>query len=364
MIYVPLLKTRQEELNVALDMNNYFSDEIIPLFEIINEQYETRYKINPITKAFLLEKRGKRNAKIKETPTDADIITLDNINELVEDKKAFIDYFRFTIEKYGKNFDFSKVELAWKLSGDSDLYKKKLLEVSKYENLIPTISIKSGFEMKKNELKSLLKELQSRNDIVALRITDEFLDLYSELIINDLRHTDYFLFDIGEQNPNSKIMEFDEVKDINIKARTILLNSPRKANIKNGDYEEFGITELIDNSARELFREYEFDGFGDYCGLKDALPTTGGSNGTGAALSLIYDYEKNGFYSFLNPDTSRGMRGYYKIIPVILSKKNILDPLDICPAIEKVEDLKGPGNWCTWHNITATRYIFQIYHNI
>lgn len=364
MIYVPILKTRRQELSVSKEMNYSFSDKIIPLFEILTDIYETKYKVDPITDTFIMERKGKRKMRIKEIPTDADIITLDFVSKLMGNKKAFIDYFRFTIEKYGKNFDIGSVDLAWKLSRASVLYKKRIKEISEYSNLIPIVSIKSGFVFGKNELEELLIELQSKNEAIGLRITEEYLEEYSEIITNVLRSTDYLLFDIGEQNPTSKIMELEEVMELEISAKAILLNSPRKSNVRNGEYKEFGITELIDNSVREMFSEYGFDGIGDYCGLKDTLPSNGGSNGTGAALALLYDYEKNGFISFLNPDTSQGMSGYYLIIPVILSKKDILDPLHNCPAIRKIEKLEGSGNWSTWHYITITRYIHQIYSNI
>lgn len=44
MMYIPMLKTRLEELKVAKEMQSCFSNNIIPLFEIINELYETTYK--------------------------------------------------------------------------------------------------------------------------------------------------------------------------------------------------------------------------------------------------------------------------------------------------------------------------------
>jgi len=364
MIYVPMLKTRQEELRVSTEMNYCFSDNIIPLFEILTDKYETKYQIDPITHTFVFEQKGKRRRRVKEEPTESDIITLNFINELIKNKKAFIDYFRFTIEKYGNNININKMNLAWKLSRDSAVYKNRIKEISNYSNLIPTVSIKPGFAFGKNELEEFLVELQSESGAIGLRITEEYLEEYSGLIKKVLRGTDYLLFDIGEQNPISKIMELEEVMELELNAKTILLNSPRKADARNGEYEESGITELIDNSVREIFSQYEFAGFGDYCGLKDTLPSNDGSNGTGAALALLYDYEVNGFYSFLNPDTKQGMSGYYKIIPVILSEKDLLDPLHNCPALKKIEELEGSGNWCTWHNITATRYIHQMYSNI
>jgi len=365
MIYVPLLKTRQQELSVSKKMNYCFSENIIPLFEILTDKYETKYKIDPITHSVIVEQKGKRKMRIKEVPTDSDIITLDFINGLLGDKKAFIDYFRFTIEKYGKNININKTDLAWKLSRDSELYKNRIEEISKYSNLIPTVSIKQGFDFKKSELEEFLVKLQSENEIIALRITEEWLEKYRGIIKNILRYTDYLLFDIGEQNPNSKIMELEEVMELEISAKKILLNSPRKSDVRNGAYEEFGITELIDNSVREIYSEYGFQGIGDYCGLKDTLPSANeGSNGTGAALALLYHYEENGFYSFLNPDTSQGMSGYNKIIPIVLSKKDIFDLAHNCPAIQKIEKMNKSGNWSTWHNITITRYIHQIYSHI
>jgi hypothetical protein len=301
--------------------------------------------------------------RIKETPIEADIITLDYISDLMGNNKAFIDYFRFTIKKYGKNINIRSTELALKLSRNSVLYKKRIKEISKYSNLIPIVSIKPEISFGKNELEEFLIELQGENEAIGLRITEEYLGGCSELIKNVLRYTDYLLFDIGEQNPTSKFMELEEVMDLEASAKTILLNSPRKSGAKNGDYEELGITELIDNSAKDEFNKYGFIGFGDYCGLKDNLPLNG-SNGAGAAHALLYDYKENEFYSFMNPNSSEGVFGYYKIIPIILNKKDILDPLHNCPGIQKIQELVSSGSWCTWINIIITRYIHQMYTNI
>lgn len=364
MIYVPILKTRREEMNVSEKLNYCFSDKIIPLFEVLNDRYKTTYKIDPETQDYIHIRKGKRNMRIKEHPTEADIITLNFINDLMRNEKAFVDYFRFTIERYGKNIDISKTELAWKLSRDRNLYKNRVKDISRYENLIPVVSIKPGFSFGKKELEELLIELKDANESIGLRITEEYLKEYSILIKSALRVTDFLLFDIGEQNPTSKIMEMEEVMELECEAKKILLNSPRKADLKNGEYEKMGFTALIDNSAREVFDEYGFEGFGDYCGLKDALPANDGSNGTGAALALLYSYTQNAFYSFLNPDTSKGMSGYHEIIPLILSKKEFLDPLNSCPAMNKIKELETSGNWSTWHNVNITRYIHQMYCNI
>lgn len=375
MIYVPIFKVRTEEMLVSKKMNYCFSDNIIPLFEILKDQYKTRYQVDPITQEYIYEQGNKRKKRIKEEPTEKDIITLDYISNLINNKNAFIDYFRFTIEEYEKNMgskkiknvDISKMQLAWKLSRNTTLYIEHECNVSKYENLIPTISVKSYFAFKKDQLQKLLLNLQEKSKSIALRLTEEFLDEYCDLIKDTFRETDYLLFDIREQNPISKFMELDEVRKLKFKGKKILLNSPRKASINNGDYEEQGVTELIDNCAREEYINYDFHGFGDYCGLKDELPTRGNTAGKGAALALLYNYNDNSFYSFLNPDTKQGISGYKKIIPLILSKKHFFDPINSCPAIQKIETMRKEGrcgNWRSWHNINMTRYLHQIYYNM
>lgn len=363
MIYIPILKTRAEELRVVYNMNECFSDKIIPLIEVIAEKYRVTYKTDA-NGEFIRQKHGKRMLKIKCKPTERDIITLSNINELIGNKKVFIDYFRFSLEKYGKNIDFNSAELAYNLNNDYDLYKKKVLSVTQFQNMIPVISVKPSFDISKQELIAFLNQLQSKSQQVALRITEEWIAKYKEIIENVLRQEDYLLFDVEEQNPESKFMEIEELKGYQANCNIVLLNSPRKLSVKNGEYPERGITDLINNCAKDIANEYQLDGYGDYCGLKDTMPLNNGSNGTGAALALLYDYESNAFYSYCNHDTSLGTHGYRTLIPLIKSDEIILNKDGDCPGYKKIYQLSGSGNWNTWHHINAARYIYQVYKNM
>jgi len=159
-------------------------------------------------------------------------------------------------------------------------------------------------------------------------------------------------------------MEYEEIKAINTQARIILLNSPRKENIHNGAYPVNDLTDLIDCSAKDIAFDNNFSGYGDYCGLKDALPTKGGSNGTGSAIALFYDYANNKFHSYVHLDTLEGLGGYRYLIPIILSESAALDPDGDCPAINRIKGMSSSGNWSTWHKLNATRYIYQVYKNI
>lgn len=362
MIYVPILKTRSEELRVAKEMNLCFSDKIIPLFEIINELYRPTYKRNS-NGEFVYEQRKMRKVRVKADPTEDDIITLQKINDYVAGKLIFIDYFRFSLKKYGKNISFKKAELSFNMNNDLELYKTKLLETTKYSNMIPVISLKPDCEFPKSEFSIFVSKLQSKTQHIALRITEEWME-YSKKVIQSMRETDFLLFDVEEQNPELKFMEIQGLLDMQANCKLILLNSPRKIALKNGEYPEHAQTDLIDNCARVVAEDNEFDGYGDYCGLKDAMPTDGGSRGTGAALAFLYDYKQNVFYSYCNRDTSLGVRGYAKLIPLIKADEPLLNPRGDCPGYEKIHLLEGTGGWKTWHNINAERYIHQIYKNI
>lgn len=364
MLYIPILKTRREEYSIVKEMQNCFSYKIVPMFEIISEKYRVQYLTDETTRKFLYIKKGKRNYKIKKEESPEDVITLQYISDLINGKTAFIDYFRFSIEKYGRNIDVRRAELAQHLSNDFDLYKGKVLSVSEYPNLIPVISIKKEFDIPDGQLCGFIDELQSSAGSIAIRITEAYIEEHIGLLKQKLRPADYFLFDIEEQNPETKFMEIEEIQEYDLKSAIILVNSPRKLSVRNGEYPEHDITDLINNSARIIASNNKFAGYGDYCGLRDQMPMRDGSNGTGAALALLYDFEENAFYSYSNHDTSLGSAGYLTLIPLIKADKRILDPFNDCPGYGKVEKLESSGNWSTWHHINAVRYIYQTYKNI
>ncbi len=363
MIYIPMLKTREEELRVIQNIKGCFSDKIIPLIEVISEKYKVVYETDK-NGELIRQKQGNRMVKVKCKPTEQDIITLPFINELVDNKKVFIDYFRFSLNKYGRNINLNSAELAYNLNNNYELYKEKVLSITEYKNMIPIISVKPEFDIPKSELMVFLGQLQSKTEQVGLRITEEWIDKYEDIIKKCLRESDFLLFDVEEQNPEVKFMEIEMLLEYQPKCNVILLNSPRKLSIKNGEYPERGTTDLINNCARDIAGEFQLYGYGDYCGLKDTMPLKKGSNGMGAALALLYDYDSNEFYSYCNHDTSLGTRGYRILIPLIKADEMMLNRDADCPGYEKINGLSGSGNWNTWHHINALRYIYQVYKNM
>lgn len=323
-MYIPILKTRRTEIATARDLSYCFSDEIIPMFEVINQTYG-----------------------------------LDTIQEVMKGKKAFIDLFRFSVNKYKNNINIKKVEYAWNLS-DNVFYMKELEKIDNTHNFIPVISLKTYFEISKYELNKLINELQKKHQSIAIRITDEYIDIdqYND-VYTRLRSNDYLILDIQEQNVDSKFIELQDFSELQILAKKVILNSPRTRERKNGEFSK-GIINNIDMSLVDKYKEYNAEGYGDYAGLKDDLPHSGGSMGRGNALALLYDYKINKFICFINEDITKGVKGYIEVKKEILKKENIMNPGNDCPAFEKIKSITC-GTWSTWLEITAKRYIHQVY---
>lgn len=331
-MYIPILKARRTEKGVIKKLSYCFSDKMIPLIEIINDKSD-----------------------------------LEKILSYIDEKKVFVDYLRISSTKYGNRYDPSSVVLSLKVSRDESEYINCLKESLKYTNVIPVISINYGYEISELTLIELYDNLSSNNKSVALRIIPSLVDKYNNFIQNKLEKKDYLFFDIGETSILSREMELEDLSNMNIDAKKIILNSPRKSSLNNGEFEENDISVLIDNAVAKEYNKFNFEGFGDYCGYKDVLPRKNGSKGEGAAIALIYDYKINQFYSFVEKNTKLGVRGYNKVINDILQKRNVISDFDNCVAMKEVERLNispKKGNWAVWIGITMIRYIYQMYLNI
>lgn len=364
MIYIPMLKNRKKvEMAAAFQIKECFSEKIIPLFEIIAEEYNIRYETDSEGN-YIKELHNTRWMKKKSDPVEEDIITLPYLNELIDHKKMFVEYFRYSIKKYSKKVKIKSARVAYDISNDYTLYKKKVLSVTQYSNMIPVISVKPEFDIPQSELIHFIAELKQKTDSIALRITEEWISPYKDIICKHLTEKDYLLFDVEEQSPSLKFMEIEELMGYHAKCQMVLLNSPRKVKIHNGEYPEHDKTDIIDNCAREVAGENHMTGYGDYCGLKDVMPINDGSSGKGAALALLYEYKENIFYSYCNHDTNKGQKGYMDILPLIIKDEKTLNPGNDCPGYKRIHLGNGLKGWNTWHKINVVRYIFQTYQNL
>jgi len=310
-MYVVMMKTRPEEFRVSSTMAQFFSDEIIPLFEILKDEYQKHYKRDPITGELIYEiDEGKtRRHRVLLPQKSEDLITLKKLNERISGKKAFIDFYRFDSSVHEKKIKTAYATLPLALRIFSQ-YKKRLLEISKFPNFIPVISIRNKSNLTQDEVLTLITDLKTANtpSPIAVRIDIREFDEYKHILKQLLDIQDYFLLDIGTMGLASVKDQIEEISKSDIHGTKILLNSPRKSSpISNADYEEEDYTDLISCEVNNAFEKFGFQGYGDFGGLKNDFPTEGGPT-KACALALLFDAEKNKYMSFMNSDNILSLR--------------------------------------------------------
>lgn len=365
-MYIVIMKTRTEEYKVVKEMSRYFGDHVFPLFEILKDEYTPRYKKDLDTGRIVYEiKEGKtRRSKIQLPEREEDRTTLQDIERLTSGKIAFIDFHRYGSKKKRGRQNRTYIKLPLELAANFELYANRLLEVTNYHNLIPVVSIMQKPDDNRVGIMNLVQRLKESGHRVAVRISIEKFEEYGDRLADYLQDTDYLMVDIGRQKISSLNPVLSMIQQSDIRAKRILLNSPRDYKLNNGDYEIEGYTDLIDCSACSDYAQIGFSGFGDYGGLKDLLPENTGGGGNGSALALFYDRYVNKFFSIMNQDSTIGTKGYRDVIARIMQRKVEFDPENDCPAIRKVENLwvtGKTGGWATWIWVTLSRYIHQQY---
>lgn len=355
MIYVPIVKNRKAEKGAISKCVECFGKSIIPYFEIIDDQYVQRYLLNSKGERVMELKTGnKKRTPIKLENNEDDICTLDEIDKIVGHKSCFIEYFRYSQDEYpDSSIDPTKAKLARELSFNFAKYMKRTVGICEYENFIPIISIKKGFQTSHTDLSDLITRIRERGHNIGIRIQIGLFDEYKEIIENELSKDDYFFVDIGESPYRSQVFLLQDVEDSKIGARCILINSPRHRKDIKKDYQLDGWEPLINNNVAEKYVEYGFCGFGDYAGLKDALPER--IPVRSVVLALLYNKDNHMFWSIKSQQIGDGAEVKKKA----LEYAAIFDAEKTCRGYKEIRRI-SKGNQCNWNEITVIRYIDQI----
>ena len=338
-MYIPVLKNRQFENKFIREQQEYFDERITPLIEVLN-------------------------LKIGRTPMKVEDMLSTYDSYFSSD--YLVDFFTFVDGEYTK-FDPSQVPFYFEHRNDTiKEYQQLLTTVCQSKFGVPVISIKKGRDFLLNSLsiKALIENLQFQTPKIAVRIQSGLLQNFFKDIDIILREEDILIYDINEDSIQSKFFDRKLLATKSKQYKSIVLHSPRSSKINNGSYLDGIYTGLIDNSIKTEYKNLGFDGFADYAGLKNVLPTTG-SNGKGAALGLFYDSSKNQFFSIMNSDTDQGTSGHiYVLTQAFEEHKQKLNPNDDCPAFEYMDQnlySRGkPGQWGQWKYITLLRYVSQV----
>lgn len=371
-MYIPVIKNHAAELRAIRKLRDAgcINQDLIPLVEIVRKDVEMDQLVDSGTGEPVMEevpyKSGKKvgqlhKVAIKDPKTKRDV-TLRNISGLLPGHPLFVEFFRCDLSMY-KNSDHSKCSSVIELNNDLRKYREAIKSVMSFPNLIPVIAIKAGVDkLSPAELVELSHELKCDGNgrPIAIRIDD--VSGYEDAISESLSSDDCLLFDVGEAPVVSKEEDFEELDDVTTAARRILICSPRKRDVGNGD---FGQTYQIDNKHLAVFKQYGFDGVGDYAGHCDRLIRKGGAGNIGHALAVMYDGSNNSFKYYLEPNSQLGTHGYGLVVARILADRAYLEQWSgeciVLNEIAEAHKRKSHGNWSTWITHTIVRYIHQLY---
>ncbi|MDE8702829.1 hypothetical protein PZH32_07600 [Adlercreutzia equolifaciens] len=286
-----------------------------------------------------------------------------SLNSFFTSSTAFVDYHRCDLSEF-KQLDVSKLGRVRELSDDPRSYLASLEKLARFEHLVPVVSICSGvINPPDEEVASFIDRMHSAYPGKPVGFCIDKDPRGYPASVSRLTGSDYFFFDIGEKPLKSQAIQFEKLRSAKVAACSILLNSPRKRSVNNKEYEERGYTSLIDNRVRTDFWIHGFDGFGDYAGLRNDLKLNIKNGGKACATIFIYCDDVNRFRVYMNPDSSKGMRGLMSVCKALEDDLDVLDPRRDCVALGQFRAAwpnGNAGNFATWVTRTVIRYIQQI----
>lgn len=364
------MKNRPYEISAMkqLQKHGYLRPGMVPLVEIIKETYKYDDLVDPETGAPIKRKQRcndgvVRSYRITDQSTEHDV-TLQGIADLFPERDVLVDYFRCDLSRY--RYNAGKIALILRLNRDLDFYCNKVRGILAYPNLIPVITVKQGMDdvLSPEQVVSLANDLRRDNPSqrIALRFDD--IDGYENVAKQVLRDGDCLIYDFNEQPIRSKPVECRRLKNLNLPAQTVALCSPRRRELTGKDFKnckDGEVTNLIDNTHLDVYRNYGFDGVGDYGGLRDNLPDRGANKGR--ALAIMYDGKVNGFKIYVKDDYDLGPNGFWDVVEHMLADTELAQD-DTCLALAAITDKyrrheKG-YTFAEWIKYTLVRYIQQL----
>lgn len=335
-MYISVLKNREQELKIIKEHNGLFTKDMLPLIEIIKQRF-----------------RGK-------------FYTLDEMIRSYDSllpEGYLIDFFTFSDGEY-KNFKSENVDFSISIRGQKiEEYMSMLMMVSASKSGIPVISIKDARPLFNGDiLYESIKRLKSIKKRIAIRLQARHFQRYFKLLDTVLESQDILIYDINESMIQSNFFDTNLQKTKKGNYTSIILHSPRHRDLYNKTYPDGEYTNIIDNSISKDFSTYNFDGFGDYAGLKDDLPSDGG--GKGYAIGLMYVNDVHQFFSIVAKEShNKDLRFEYVTKQIIDKHLSLLDPDGTCPAIYHINSKHYQtgkyGNFSNWVYITLLRYLSQ-----
>lgn len=341
-MYVIAMKNRVYEFAAmkALQSEGYLRSDMLPMVEIIKEEGQGDNSV---------DSGASRNP------------TLRKVSELFTGREVLVDYFRCDLSRYRHNP--AKVGLVIRLNWDLKLYANKVIGILDEPNLIPVIAVKRSMSdiLEPRDVESLVDDIRRKDATRRIVIRIDDVEGYEGVLTRTLREGDYLIYDFNEQPIRSKPVECRELRSLALPCHTVALCSPRSRDLTGKNFENGVTVDFIDNSHLDIYKDFGFDGVGDYGGLRDNLPDKGSNKGR--ALALFYFGRRNVFKSYVKDDYELGPSGYYDVVESMLEDEELANDSG-CSAfnmiVRKYRAREKAFTFAEWIKYTLMRYIQQL----
>lgn len=339
-MYVPVLKNRQEEINALKSLSSIpLSNKTLPLLEIV------QYKLRSNSKKNLLQELQ---------------------NTLGSNTKVMIDILNLKSHKKSKkpiNNFLSQIK-------ENPNYRLNLYNSLKpLKNFIPVISYDpNNYDKLQNEIQHDANYLRNNFNRLGFRLKQKHFDDALSEIKNIIQDKDIIILDIEhKKHTESSLINFyskiNTLKKSN-NLTTFIINSTIPEDLTNKSISNVQPILTIDNSLRDCYISYGFDGFGDYTTIKSLLPPSGGRISPGF---IYYSYKDNKCIGFSGRIPNLNEFKNY-IIPTLTSCVywNNYTPIhhSNCPGCNHILNLmnnsESAASQGKWKQISIKHYIYTM----
>ena len=343
MIYVPKLYNLEAECK-ALDSQD-FSDNIIPLVLFVIDQKRSNSSKSIFDDFENLICRKSNNLFFVSIPQ--------NLPLTKKKLKATVSRF-YTSQKSDKNAYI-------------DLIKR----FSVYQNVIPTLEVEYG-SYALGMLSALKSSISSRSDSYAYYVKASSLSIIKNELFDIITDKDYLIYDLDKKgfHQSSILNEIKEIQNMKkIKHFKSVVIKQVYSELTFSKYPDGKILpgteayDCIDLDFYSDFKKYEFEGFGDCCGIRDIPIYRGGGLSYPSYLTIELDtFDHHGFKGIASEPNSF----VNTLLPIYLASDHwnkILTPTHKahcggCQMINSIYLKKERGNNASkWKTITVSHFI-------
>lgn len=341
-MYLPILKNRSVEVDVLRNLVNLGLTQTYPMLELVQQKVRTNARQDYV----------------------------DEVAELLDQTESFTMFVDIPKMNVPQNVPQPIREFLVNANRNPQFSLDILLRLKGVNGVIPVVSYNPrGLNV--TDIVTQANLLRKSFNTLAFRVESSTFDQAFVSISTLIRPGDYLIFDIGSAshiNPWLKPIYSRIAKEKkNIGFTSIIINSPRTKEVTNLGLEDGKPILTIDNSLRDYYKTHHFDGFGDYAGITDDLPTGGGSI---SPAGVYYSYQDNVFIGFRRNKVLSEFEDY--IAPQIVHSPYWKEYSDThhnnCPGCHSIAQIvrgKESGkSQAKWKGITMAHYIYSIDENL